>query len=148
MNREKRIDFDVYTDTNGFLIAYESNGKFDFAIQRVFTVHAKSEDVRGEHAHLECSQLLVCISGKVEVLCDDGVSSVRQYALDSCSGSSLLIPPNIWSTQKYVQNDSVLMVLCSHRYDPNDYIRDYVLYKRHVNLLTKHRVISKLASNI
>ncbi|EMY76157.1 WxcM-like domain protein [Leptospira weilii serovar Ranarum str. ICFT] len=37
----------------------------------------------------------------------------------------LLIPPGIWSTQQYLNINSVLLVLCDRGYEAEDYIRNY-----------------------
>ena len=37
----------------------------------------------------------------------------------------LLIPPNeVWSTQKYLERNTILNVLCNQYYDSEDYIHD------------------------
>jgi hypothetical protein len=35
------------------------------------------------------------------------------------------VPPRIWSVQYKHSPDAKLLVLASHAYDPDDYIRDY-----------------------
>ena len=37
----------------------------------------------------------------------------------------LLIPPLIWGIQYKYSDDAVLLVVASHPYDADDYIRDY-----------------------
>jgi UDP-2-acetamido-3-amino-2,3-dideoxy-glucuronate N-acetyltransferase len=37
----------------------------------------------------------------------------------------LYLPAAIWGTQYRYSPDAVLLVLASHPYDPDDYIRDY-----------------------
>ena len=43
-----------------------------------------SREVRGEHAHRACAQLLVCLQGAVAVLCDDGRQR-QEFLLDDRS---------------------------------------------------------------
>ena len=35
------------------------------------------------------------------------------------------VPPMVWATQYNYSADALLLVLASHPYDPDDYIRDY-----------------------
>ena len=42
----------------------------------------------------------------------------------------LIIPPTIWATQKYSSNDTILNVICSHKFLENDYIRNYENFKK------------------
>ena len=84
---------------------------------------------RGQHAHRDCTQFLICSHGAVEVLCDDG-SEVTSFILDRPE-IGLLIPPSIWAQQSYLVDNSVLTVLCDRPYEPNDYIRNYDEYKEY-----------------
>jgi dTDP-4-dehydrorhamnose 3,5-epimerase-like enzyme len=112
---------------NGELIVMQGGQQVPFAIARVFAVHAPLGATRGEHAHKQCSQLLVCMNGAVEVVCDDGVGHAT-YLLDR-RNAALLIPPGIWASQKYRRVDSVLVVLCDRNYEEHDYIRDYARFR-------------------
>ncbi|EQA80241.1 sugar 3,4-ketoisomerase [Leptospira alstonii] len=117
------IQFPSFTDENGSLSVFESNKQVPFLIQRVFSVTANVNDVRGEHSHRKCSQLLVSMHGKIKVTCDNG-TAISEYILESMDGG-LLIPPGIWSTQQYLDLGSVLLVLCDRGYEDEDYIRNY-----------------------
>jgi dTDP-4-dehydrorhamnose 3,5-epimerase-like enzyme len=120
---EKKISFKRHISSNGSLCAYGRTEGVPFPIKRVFTVWAKRGEVRGLHAHKKCSQLLFCVHGKISVECDDGKSK-RRYVL-SHEGQGLLIPPKIWSKQKYLDSKAVMIVLCDKKYQKLDYIRCY-----------------------
>jgi hypothetical protein len=95
-----------------------------FVPQRVFTVlDVPSELIRGSHAHRECEQFLVCLSGGLSCLVDDGTArdEVRLESPDK----GLHLPSMIWGTQYKYSRDAVLLVLASLTYDAGDYIRDY-----------------------
>lgn len=110
-------------DLRGSLAALEF-ATLPFRPQRVFAVYGvPSESVRGAHAHRTCGQLLVCVSGEVSSVADDGAS--RQEFRLSSPEIGLYIPPLIWSMQYRYTRDAVLVVLAEHPYDPDDYIRDY-----------------------
>jgi len=119
----KLIDIPSYLEENGSLIVLEENGMVSFSIARVFVVNAEKGSVRGEHAHKECTQLLSCLSGSIDVLCDDG-KNVIEYTLTPFD-KALFIPAGVWAVQKYKLENSSLMVLCDQMYNENDYIRDY-----------------------
>lgn len=123
MAKALRVDFPEYKDSNGVLAVYQSGKEVPFAIQRVFTVTAKNGDTRGDHAHKQCSQLLVCVSGRIRVTCDNGLEKT-QFLLDGLS-DGLLVPPRIWAKEEYLNDDAVLMVLCDRDYEDDDYIRVY-----------------------
>lgn len=126
MMREKLFNLQRHEEDNGYLCVFQRGINVDFDIRRVFAVSASQGDVRGDHAHRQCSQLLMCVSGKILVSCDDG-SKKAQYLLNGMH-IALLVPPGIWATQEYLTNDALLIVVCDRDYEPDDYIRDYAEY--------------------
>jgi len=111
-------------DLRGDLCVAELEKDVPFAIRRVFCVYnVPNADIRGEHAHSELHQFLVCVNGSVSVVVDDG-DNREDYMLDR-PWVGLHIPPRVWSIQYKHSRDAVLMVLASAVYDPDDYIRDY-----------------------
>ena len=132
MTKPLLINFPLHTNDNGILGVYETGKSVPFKISRVFTISAKKDEIRGNHAHKECSQLLVCVSGVIIVICDDGIN-ITKYKLQNM-GLGLLVPPGSWAHQEYLEDDSVLMVLCDHGYEESDYIRDYNKFKKYVGL--------------
>mgnify|MGYP003624786009 FL=1 len=61
---------------DGNLIPIESELDIPFDIKRVFYVYGvKNQNDRGKHSHYKTKQLLICLSGKIEVMCDDGLCS-------------------------------------------------------------------------
>jgi oxalate decarboxylase/phosphoglucose isomerase-like protein (cupin superfamily) len=102
------------------------NGNVDipFQIKRVFYLYdIPSGESRGAHAHKQCHQLLVAASGSFEVLLDDGRAQ-RLVQLNKPE-LGLHIPPGIWASEINFSSGSVCLVLASHTYDEDDYIRDY-----------------------
>lgn len=111
-------------DMRGSLNAAEVERHIPFVPQRIFTVSGvSSEEVRGEHAHHECAQFLICVSGSVNAIVDDG-SRREEFVLNK-PNLGLYMPPMTWGTQYKYSPDAVLLVLASHTYDNEDYIRDY-----------------------
>ena len=121
------INFPTFTDVNGSLTFYQRSELLPFNIARIFIVSASSGSVRGAHAHKQCSQLLICTSGSLNVICKDSKNS-RSFILSSPS-EALLIPPGIWAEQYYIDHFNSMAVLCDLQYDPADYIRDFNDFK-------------------
>jgi dTDP-4-dehydrorhamnose 3,5-epimerase-like enzyme len=121
-------EFRCFTEKNGNLIPIESNIDVPFPIKRVFYIYnVKDEDVRGQHAHYKTEQVLVCLSGMVQVTCYDG-TSYQHYQLDS-PRKALFIPAMIWDEQIYYKG-SVLCVFANQKYSREDYIFDKDKFKR------------------
>jgi acetyltransferase-like isoleucine patch superfamily enzyme/dTDP-4-dehydrorhamnose 3,5-epimerase-like enzyme len=113
-----------FEDLRGRLVAADFPAELPFEPKRMFVVFdVPSKDVRGEHSHRECDQLLVCVRGSLRVMADDG-SQRQEFSLDS-PRRALRIPPMVWAAQYRFSSDAVLVVLASDPYEAGDYLRDY-----------------------
>lgn len=131
VGNSKLLFLPIIRDMRGSLSYAEKDQFLPFVPQRYFLVFdVPSKEVRGEHAHRECHQFLVCVKGACTVVLDNGKERV-EIRLDS-PNIGVYIPPMIWALQYNYSSDAVLMVLASHKYDPNDYIRDYEEYLKEV----------------
>ena len=117
------IDLGQINFDEGNLTVVENN-KFPFGVKRVFYLYdIAGGESRGAHAHRECHQFIVAASGSFEVLLDDGKFK-RQVFLNR-PNIGLHIPPRIWASEINFSSGSICLVLASHPYDENDYVRDY-----------------------
>lgn len=121
------IPIPQFSDARGSLAVVDYENVIPFQPKRSFIVYdVPSKHVRGEHAHRECEQFLVCVKGAVSVVLDNG-SERREVTLDSAH-VGLYIPTYLWATQYKYDSTSALFVFASHAYDAADYIRDYAEY--------------------
>lgn len=118
------VDVPLHDDLRGSLAAAELEDLLPFVPKRYFIVFdVPSQHVRGEHAHHRCWQYLTCLSGEVSVHLDDGRRRAEVH-LDT-PGRGVVIPPLVWASQFNYSLDATLLVLASHGYDTDDYIRAY-----------------------
>jgi dTDP-4-dehydrorhamnose 3,5-epimerase-like enzyme len=120
---EKKINkLSIFSDLRGDLIPVDFS-HFPFKPQRVFTVsNVPKNTIRGNHSHFETIQILICVSGTIEVILHDGIS---EKITTIRKGEFVLVDKLIWDSQKFLSEDSVLLVICSTEYDKNDYILDF-----------------------
>lgn len=110
---------DTYTDQRGSL----SPIHFDFAgfrPVRAFVVSAPDGTVRGGHAHAKCRQVFLCVSGRIDVEINDGVTNER-ISIDK-DKRALLIGPRVWSQQVFHGESASMVVFCDIPYGPDEYI--------------------------
>lgn len=118
------IDLQNIHDEGSLLVVGECGRHIPFPVRRMFAVTAVSPgERRGHHAHRQLNQMLICMSGSIDVVTDDGHER-RTYRLDHLS-RGLHVPPGIWAEQTYEGPGTVLLVLCDQPYDEADYIREY-----------------------
>ena len=123
------IELPKVRDLRGSLTFGEVGKHLPFVPHRVFAVFGvPNREVRGEHAHRRCHQLLICLGGSVSVMVDDGVNR-STFVLDRPTLAAHL-PPMIWASQYHYSADATLLVLASDPYDAEDYIRDYDTFVR------------------
>nr|WP_028024868.1 WxcM-like domain-containing protein [Enterovibrio calviensis] len=128
----KHVTLSSFGDMRGRLVAIEHATDLPFIPKRTFLVHdVSSHKVRGEHAHRECEQLLVAVSGKLSVVVDDGTHRA-EVELDS-PVKGLYIPAGVWGVQYKFSQDAVLLVYASHEYKEADYIREYDEFLKFAN---------------
>jgi hypothetical protein len=108
----------------GNITPIHNNIEIPFEVKRVFYLYdIPGGESRGAHAHKECHQFLVAASGSFEILLDDGKSKRTVFLNRPYMG--LHIPPGIWASELNFSSGSICLVLASHTYNENDYIRNY-----------------------
>ncbi len=118
------IRFTFASDTRGDLLAIELQNQLPFKPKRFFaTYNVPSATVRGEHAHIECEQVLFALAGRIRILLHDGVRN-QEFLLDD-PAIGLYVPKQIWGTQESLSSSSILGVFASHPYEDSDYIRSF-----------------------
>ncbi|MEK7497822.1 MAG: FdtA/QdtA family cupin domain-containing protein [Patescibacteria group bacterium] len=100
-----------------------------FKIRRVYyIIYPKKGLLRGAHAHLKNKQVLFCIRGSVRIVLDDG--SKKESVVLSEPNIGIVLDKMIWHEMCDMNKDSLLLVLASDLFAPDDYIRDYNAFVR------------------
>lgn len=125
------IEFPKIANGQGSLSFVEGSKHIPFEPKRVFYVYdLPSGARRGGHAHRELQQVLICLSGSLDVVIDDGIE--RKTVHMDKPNVGLFMPKCIWAEIIGVVPNTVYMVLASSHYREDDYIRDYNRFKQHV----------------
>jgi len=108
----------------GNISPIENLKEIPFETKRVFYLYdIPGGESRGAHAHIECWQFLIAASGSFQVLADDGIEQ-KTFFLNR-PNQGLLVPPGIWASEHDFSSGAVCLVLASHTYQAEDYIRNY-----------------------
>jgi len=118
------IGLDKHSHEKGNISIVENGLEVPFDINRVYYLYdiPGGED-RGAHAHKELRQLIIAASGSFDIVLDDG--NVKRSITLNRPYIGLLVVPGIWRELVNFSSGSICMVLASHKYDENDYIRVY-----------------------
>src|ERR1700719_1545746 len=96
LSEARLIELPRHARADGEVIVAEAAAQVPFRIERMFTLAAQAGAKRGRHAHRLCSQFMICVSGAVDVICEDGRKK-STFAL-SRRNEALLVPPGLWNT--------------------------------------------------
>jgi carbonic anhydrase/acetyltransferase-like protein (isoleucine patch superfamily)/dTDP-4-dehydrorhamnose 3,5-epimerase-like enzyme len=120
----KVFHFPLIPDLRGTLTVGEFERQIPFVPKRYFLVFdVPSREVRGEHAHHQTQELLICLRGSCAVMVDDGERRA-EIVLD-CPHKGVLLPAQVWRVHYKYSPDAMSLVFADTYYDPEDYIRDY-----------------------
>lgn len=129
MNLVRMLDFPVYGDDRGQMTVVEG-GAVPFKIQRLFYIYGTKPDVvRGQHANKKSEFVLINVSGHSKLKVMDGEGNEIIYILNK-PHTGIYLPSMVWKEMYDFSEDSVLLVLASTHYDPDEYVRDYDVFVR------------------
>lgn len=118
----------------GNITIVEGNKNVPFDIKRVYYLYdVPGGEARGGHAHKKLYQLIVAVGGSFDVLLDDGTN--KKVVKLNRPDYGLLIIPGIWRELFEFSSGATCMVLASHAYDEDDYIRRYNYFVNSKNSL-------------
>ncbi len=118
-------------DRRGSLSFVEHGSALPFDVVRVFHIYdIPGGKSRGQHAHRECHQFLIAASGSFRVQMDDTRQTKTVELRRPDYG--LHLPPGIWAGEKNFSSGAVCLVLTSHPYEEEDYIRNYKSYVKYI----------------
>ncbi len=136
MNQENGVsmlEFPQRGDERGHLVIVEGAQDIPFDIKRIFYIFGSDADVvRGRHANLRSEFVLINVAGKSKVRVKDGRGNEAVFALNR-PHTGIYLPSMVWKEMYDFSEDSVLLVLASEHYDPDEYIRDYEDFARIIN---------------
>lgn len=132
INEVHMLDFPQHGDDRGHLVIVEGMKNIPFEIKRVFYIYGSDKDVvRGQHANRESEFVLINVAGKSKVKVKDGKGNEAIFNLNR-PHTGIYLPTMVWKDMYDFSSDSVLLVLASTYYDPDEYIRDYETFEREV----------------
>lgn len=124
----KQFEVKQFMDERGTLMPIEFDS-LAFTPLRSFVIsQVPVNEIRGNHAHLNTKQVLVCVSGRIRCILKKGIEVTH---VQMRPGNAVYVPEMIWDAQQFLTPDAVLLVLASTHYNPNDYIDNYGDYLKH-----------------
>ena len=119
------IDLPKIYDPRGNLTVAEQMKNVPFEVKRVYwTYDVPAGERRGGHAHKECVEFIIAVSGSFTVTLDDGKGNRKDFHLNH-PWEGLLVPTGIRRTLEDFSSGAVCLVLASELFDEDDYLYEY-----------------------
>ena len=129
------LDLPKIYDPRGNLTVAEQMRNVPFEVKRVYwTYDVPAGERRGGHAHKDCVEFIIAVSGSFTVTLDDGKGNRKDFHLNH-PWQGLLVPTGIWRTLEDFSSGAVCLVLASELYDEDDYIYEYEDFLKYAECL-------------
>lgn len=124
-----KTEMDHFYDHRGSLSVAELGKHFDFQVERIFYLtNVTQDEMRGDHAHLDLKQFVICVAGSFKIELDD-TSKIEVIEMSN-NGCGLFIDGLVWRKMWDFSADAVMLVLCDRVYSQDKVIRDYTEFKK------------------
>ena len=113
------IDLKTIIDSSGSLTVIDKS--LPFEIKRVFYIYSV-KGKRGGHKHKKTIQGMVCLTGSCEILVES--NQMKETFLLNSPNKCLILNPEDWHEMNHFSEGTILLVLSSEYFDPQDYINE------------------------
>lgn len=111
------------------LIFAQTPDHIPFTIKRIYYIsRAHPKLPRGFHAHKKTKQIIFCLKGSIKLTLDNGKS--RKEVMLNKPNIGVFLDSMIWHEMMNFKKNTLLLILASRKFDPSDYIRNYVEFKK------------------
>jgi dTDP-4-dehydrorhamnose 3,5-epimerase-like enzyme len=127
MNRPYLINLDKINDDRGNLTFIQFPDHVPFQIKRVYWIYdVPSGQTRGGHALKSQKEVIVCLSGSVEVYVSNGKVE-ESYTLNR-PFTALYVPEMTWRQLRNFSTNTVVMILNSDFFKEDEYIYAFDIF--------------------
>jgi dTDP-4-dehydrorhamnose 3,5-epimerase-like enzyme len=123
MENVKIINLPKILDPRGNLSFLESGNQIPFDIKRTYWIYdVPGGEIRGGHAFKQQKELIIVLSGSLDVVVFDGIEE-KMFSLNR-SYYGLYVRNGMWRHMENFATNTIALVVSSTSFDENDYIRE------------------------
>jgi len=127
MEKAKLVSLPKILDKRGNLSVIESESQVPFSIKRTYLIYdVPGGEIRGGHAFFEQKEMIVALSGSLDIIVFNGVKE-QKFSLNR-SYQGLYIPNGLWRHMENFATNTLVLVISNTNYNENDYIRNKKSY--------------------
>ena len=125
LNQIKLLKLPKIEDDRGNLTFLQEKTHIPFQVERVFwTYDVPGGEQRGGHAYHQQEEIIIALSGSIDVIITNKSGEKDTYQLNR-SYNAIYIPPKTWRHIENHSTNAVSLHLSSHKFDAEDYIRNF-----------------------
>ena len=143
MDKIKLLNFKKISDYRGELIAIDSINDIPFDIKRVFYIKNLDDYPRGFHAHRLCEQILIPVSGSFDVYLKNNNYEGKFHLNKDNEG--IYFPTYTWIKMENFSKNCIIIVLCSYKYDDDEYIRNEGDFIKECELIKENNLVNNFS---
>lgn len=115
------INLRQYGQKDGSIVPVEF-GELPFIPVRLFYIFdVPTGEIRGNHAHKKCEQLIICVSGDFTLKAEYGNGVTEERTMYN-KNQAYCVKPKTWLTLSNFSAHATCLVLASRPYELEDYI--------------------------
>jgi len=123
VNDAEIINFPKIEDPRGNLSFFESSNHVPFEIKRTYWVYdVPGGEIRGGHAFKEQKEVIIILSGSLDVIIFDG-DEEKKFSMNR-SYYGLYIPNGLWRQMENFATNTLALIVSSTAFNEKDYIID------------------------
>ena len=124
------IELPKIIDKRGNLTFLQNFDQVPFPIKRVFwTYDVPGGETRGGHAYYQQEEVIIALSGSVDVVITDRDGMETKYSLNR-SYYGIYIPARTWRHMENFSTNSLGLHLSSAVFNAEDYLRDFESFQQ------------------
>lgn len=129
MKKYKLLSFPQLGDDRGHLVVVEGMKNIPFEIKRMFYIYGTKENViRGQHANRKSEFVLINLAGSCKIKVNDGKN--EEILILDKPHEGIYLDRMVWKDMYDFSKDSILLVLSNQSYDSEEYVRNYIEFKK------------------
>jgi len=106
------VEISSFPDDRGNINIAEFDKDFNFDVKRIYYLTGMSEETkRGEHAHLELNQFMLCLAGSFDIELDNGFK--KQKIKMTNNSKALIVRDLVWREMTNFTPNAVMLGLNS-----------------------------------
>jgi dTDP-4-amino-4,6-dideoxygalactose transaminase len=146
-NKIKKIKIKTFSDARGKLSALEISKQYKFNVKRIYYLHdLNTKFRRGQHAHKDLKQCIICINGAIKINFDTGKKKISHNL--SHANEAILVEGVVWRDIEIKKKNSIILILASEQYRKSDYIKNKIDFSKFIknnnkNIIVKYNCLDR-----